>query len=170
MGKKHDVRNSAKDAGRGRVRVSGSTVDLIRNPEQIKDWDDEELERGRRRDKNGNFTGNTPNIIPMECFKELNRRRIRRAHEMMSEAVIPAMRELRAIIESPSSDDKDKLAAIKIMLDRGLGTAPSRVDVSVETPPWLAALQGGIVSVDETEDEDIEEAEIIWDSEEEEAS
>lgn len=154
--KKHDKRST--------VRVAGSTIDLLRDPDQIKDWDDEELERGRRRDKNGNFQGSAPTIIPMECFRELNRRRMLKAQQMMSEGVAPALRELKKILDSETAEDKDKIAAAKLLLDRGLGKEPQTIDVNVETPKWLQALQGGIVATTNEPDDDIEDAEVIWDS------
>lgn len=157
--KKHDKRST--------VRVAGSTIDIIKDPDQIKDWDDEELERGRRRDKNGRFTGSAPTIIPMECFRELNRRRLAKAQQMMSQGVEPALEALLAIVGNPRSDDRDRIAAAKILLERGLGKEPQKMDVTVETPKWLQALQGGIVA---TEPDDIEDAEVIWDSDEEESN
>lgn len=129
------------------IKASARVGDLMDDPESIKDWDDEELEHGYRRDKNGRFTGRPPRVVPHVCYQELQRRFREKAHRELAKNAKTAVDALLEIVKSNMADDKARVAAAKIILDRSLGKEPQTLDIEVKTPPWLKALQGGIVAL-----------------------
>lgn len=155
-------------SGRGIVRVSANAADALDNPESIKEWDDEELRRGRRRDKNGRFTGRDPNMIPTNVLREIVRREIKRAEKTIAENLQKGVEALTAIAISPRAEDRDKLAAIKIMMDRCMGKVPDKIETTGTTPLFVTILQGGIVpgaALEVADDNfiDAESEELTWD-------
>jgi hypothetical protein len=137
------------------------------DPASIEEWDDEELNRGRRRDVNGKFTGRDPKVIPTHVYHEVVRRSIRRAQLTLHEggtnaATVKAIQTLVAIMESPSADDKARVAAAKIVLDRGLGKEATNVEVTVKPPAFLGIIQAGLVALP-AGDSDIIDAEVVED-------
>jgi hypothetical protein len=134
-------------SGQAMVKVSKQTADVLERPSSIKDWDDEELERGQRKDKNGQFRGRPPTIVPTECYNELTRRLFSRAEKLMRDNLLEAIEQLTRIAKSDFADDNAKIKAIDMMMNRVLGKVPDKVNLhaSVEEPPWLKALQSATV-------------------------
>lgn len=132
--------------------------------DDLSDWDDEELREGRRKDKHGGWIGRAPTIVPKALHDELVRRTLLNANELMRDNLEDAVRELVHIATSEACEAKDRLRAISMILDRVMGKAADKVEIS-GTVPWLMALQGGIVSlqdnVAEEDDEDIEDADWV---------
>jgi hypothetical protein len=135
---KHRHRN-----GQAMIKVGKQTADLIEAPETIHDWDDEELERGQRKAKDGTFRGRPPTIIPTECHNELTRRVFERANRLMRSNLEAAVEQLTRIAQSDFADDNAKLKAIDMMMNRVLGKVPEKVDLKHEVaePEWLKAMK-----------------------------
>lgn len=164
VGKRYDDPNRA---GRGVIRLAERTADLLDDPSSVEDWDDEELARGRRRDRNGKFTGADPKVVPTHVYHEVVRRSIRRAqltlHEGGTEAAtVKAIQTLVAIMDSKAADEKARVAAAKIILDRGLGKESTNVEVTVRPPAFLGVIQAGLVALP-SDESDIIDADVIDD-------
>jgi hypothetical protein len=146
---------------RGLIRLGPANTRILTGMDDLSDWDDEELREGRRKDKNGAWVGRAPTIVPKALHDELVRRTLLNANEMMRENLEDAVRELVHIATSEACEAKDRLRAISMILDRVMGKAADKVEIS-GTVPWLLALQGGIVTVgdavDEESEDDIDEA------------
>lgn len=152
-------------SGRGIMRISKAAADAIDDPSTIEDWDDDELRRGRRKDKNGRFTGRDPVVVPTNCYRELLRRQLRTAEVSLASNLNEAAVALAAIIKSPMAEDKDKINAAKILIDRVMGKAPERLQVSTDTPLFQVVLAGGIVpgaALEEDDIIDVESEELVW--------
>jgi hypothetical protein len=134
-----------QSSGRGVIRIAQRTADLIDHPETVKDWDDEELHRGRRRDKNGKFTGRDPIVVPTDCYREMMRRQMRRAQMLLGENLEEAVKCLTEIIAHSKAEDKDKIKAAQLLIDRVMGRNPEQVEINVKQPLFLGILAGGIV-------------------------
>lgn len=164
---KHPVKRHNSD-GRGLLRISAAAADAVDNPELIRDWDDEELRRGRRKDKNGRFAGRDPIVVPTNCYREMMRREFAKANQLMGENLVKAAQALTNIIESPMSEDKDIIKAAQLLLDRVMGKNPDKLDVSFKTPMYVGLLAGGIVPGPELEQYEgavinVDGEEIDWD-------
>jgi len=154
-------------SGRGIVRIGVRTADVLDDPDSVKGWDDEELHRGRRRDKNGKFTGRDPLVVPTDCYREMMRRQLSKAKLLLVDNLEEACKALTEIIASAGAEDKDKIKAAQLLIDRVMGRNPEHVEVNVKQPLFLGILQGGIVPGPLLEiearrdDSDIIDAEVI---------
>jgi len=126
---------------------------IVRAPdsEAFHEWDDEELARGQRRNKNGQFRGRPPATIPFEIHKELTRRRFARAHDLLGESLADAAQMLRSIVKDESADVYARLRAADMIFDRILGKPRESVDIGLYAgpaaeKPYQKMLQSAIVS------------------------
>lgn len=167
--------SKAGDKGRKWTKISARTVALMNGEDNVEDWDDEELFRGHRRDSNGNFTGRPPKLVPQQAHRELLKRRLKQAELLMVDALPAATKTLVAIMESPFAEDRDRIKAAQLVIERVMGKAIERVEVGITNdPPWMEALQAGIVDIEteqpaigpvpyDDDDDEIIDAEIIED-------
>lgn len=132
---------------RGLVRMGVTNTNVLTGKEDISTWDDEELRRGQKRDKNGGWRGIAPVIVPKAIHDELVRRTISKANQLMTENLEEAVKVLTELVVGQDIEAKDKLRAIGMIMDRVMGKAPEKLEVSGETPPWQIAINAGIVSI-----------------------
>lgn len=152
--------------GRALVAVSSKTADILDGIEDLSAWSDEELLRGQRKDKNGRFTGVPPKVVPQAIHKERVKRTMSKAHDLLRESTIDAVKMLRTIVNDTDAPETARIQAAQLIMDR---TLPKTDNVNLnlgvrEDPPWLRALTGGIVA---SNDDDIVDAEVIEDSDDE---
>lgn len=123
------------------------------------EWTNEELRRGAKK----GHKAPAPGLIPRACHEELLRRQGTRAHMRMIEELDQVTEEYLAIAKGQALADPSRIRAIEGIMNRVLGKAPERVQISAEEP-WMKALKQVIVVPDEDDDViDIEaEDEILW--------
>lgn len=112
----------------------------------LDEWDNEELIRGYRRNRNGRF-GAAPQYIPREIQQEAFRRLVGRGERKLKVAYIKAVEALVELAHNAESE-KVKLDAIKTLMERVVGKVPDVVRVSQEAP-WEAMLADAIVPLSE---------------------
>lgn len=117
----------------------------------LDDWDDEELIRGYRRNRNGKF-GPPPKAIPREIQMELFRRLVARGDRKLKTAYIKSIEGLIFLSEE-SSSDKVRLEAIRELMNRVVGKVPDRVHVAQEQP-WEQFLADAIVPMPVGDEDD----------------
>ena len=126
---------------------AGSTA-VLSGQDDIATWDDEELAMGRRRDKNGNFTGKPPRLIPAVCYTELKQRQVFDAESTLGKKVAAAAQYLADVAEGVEEPKAGRMRACEILLDRVVGRPTERitakVDMSIENAPWAVALRNSI--------------------------
>lgn len=144
------------------LKIGNRTADALERPQSIKEWDDEELERGYRKDKNGRFTGRPPRVVPMECFRELTRRQLERAQKAINDSTGDMVKVLEDIANDPNADSKARVTAAKLLLERSLGKVPETLKLQADTPKWIGALEAGVVSVDVPEYDGDEIIDVDW--------
>jgi hypothetical protein len=129
---------------------------ILDGQEDLSAWDDEELTRGQRRDKNGQFRGRPPKLVPKAIHDEMAKRAMSNAVALLGQNTFAAAAELIKIAEDQTVDPAVRIRAIAMILDRTLGKPTDRVSITTEQePPWLAAVRESIieiVSTDELED------------------
>ena len=134
----------------GHIRVGKTNVAILNGEEDVTLWDDEELIRGQRRAKNGSFVGRPPKVVPTAVHKEFARRQVEAVRLHLQQNLLAAAEALTAIVNNPEAEDRDKLKAIDMVFARILGKPQENVSLSFgdeAKPPWLDAIEGGIVSV-----------------------
>lgn len=124
-------------SGAGEFRTdSPRLVALITGELDVNDLDDEELARGYPKDKNGRFTGRPPRMIPMALHQRIQKEFFARIEEKMRDALPDAVAMLAQLATSPAAEDKDKLKAIDMLMNRVMGKPPERVEISSGDKPF----------------------------------
>jgi hypothetical protein len=128
------------------VRVSTTATKILVGDDDLSEWTDEELRRGRRMVRKagrnqGRFVGRDPIVVPKKLHDELVRRTMSKANALLNENLLAAVQCLIEICTDKQAEDKDRV----------MGKAPDKVEIRMDAP-WLLALQGGIVSVNNDAD------------------
>jgi hypothetical protein len=134
---------------RALIRVGRANTRLLTGQEDLSAWDDEELLRGMKRDRNGKFTGRPPDVVPTVVHREITRRQMSRAAELLRDNVVAAVEVLVELIQGADTEDKDKLKAIEIIMDRVMGKAPVHVDIDVTQSQFDEAVAEVLVDRDD---------------------
>ncbi len=145
---------------RGLVRLSENNTNILIGKEDLSSWDDDELIRGQRRNKNGKFGGKPPKVVPKALHDELVKRAMSSAMQLLNTNLVAAVTELTKIAKSSVAEDKDKLKAIELIMNRVMGKAPDKIEFTGDTPNWMQSIMVSIVAKN-SEDIDIEDAEIV---------
>jgi hypothetical protein len=141
------------------IRLGKSGTRVLVGLDDLSDWDDEELREGRRRSKNGTFIGKKPIVVPKALHDELVRRVMSRAQEQMRDSLMNAVNLLDQVVTDKDADNKDRLAAAKMIIDRVMGKDPVMVNVAVKAK-WETAMEDVVARLSDaiettaTEDDD----------------
>lgn len=138
------------------LTVSPTTADVLDGFDDLSEWDDEELRRGQRRDRNGRFHGRPPKVVPAALHQEQTRRVLGRAGQMFVENTENAVAVLIDIANDLAAPYEARLKAASIIIERVMGKNPTPVDVTVSEPKFLNALRCAIVSLDDPDGEIID--------------
>lgn len=144
--------NGQAHAERGYVQMGRMNTAILAGHEDLSTWSDEELRRGQKKDKNGRWQGRRPSVVPKALHDELVRRTLSKAEELMRDNLHTAVEALVDVVTGEDVEDKDRLRAIAMIMDRVMGKEPQRVEVGGDAP-WMAAIAAAIVGT--VEDEDI---------------
>jgi hypothetical protein len=147
------------------ISVSKTTTRVLMGSEDPRDWDDEELAHGRRRDRNGGFQGSDPKVVPKLVQDELMRRMMRKTGERLRKMNDDALDQLELLLTGSDVDEKTRLKAIEMVLNRNVGKIPERMEVTAQTKPWEGLVVEAITWTDDPEDViDVEGEEVIPDA------
>lgn len=135
--------------GRALVRVGQGMTDVLIGRDDVSTWDNEELRRGRRRDKNGGWAGKDPIIVAKAVHDELVQRTLSEANKLLTENLTKALEILVNIMQDEDVDAKERLTAIRMITDRAMGKEPQRLEVDTGDKPWQVAISTAIVSIPE---------------------
>jgi hypothetical protein len=140
---------------RGFVRISKVATDILIGAEDLSEWDNEEIRKGRRRDKNGGWAGRNPVVVPMALHQEAIKRTFEEAKEIFNEGLLPAVRYLTSIVEDEDVEPKDKLKAVSMILDRVLGKPVEKIEINTEPEPWEDAVVAAVVPLQAIEGKEV---------------
>lgn len=111
---------------------------------ELDGWDNEELIRGYRRNRDGKF-GKAPKYIPREVQQQAFRILVNRGERRMKEAYLTAIEELVKLAHGAQSE-KVRLDAQRELLNRVVGKVPDKVLVAHDEP-WQDILADSLVPV-----------------------
>jgi hypothetical protein len=137
---------------RALVRCGEGTTRVLVGIDDLSTWDEEELRRGRRRDKYGTFMGRDPVVVPKAVHDEMVKRTIEDAHKLLTENLQKAVEVLTEIVSDPDVDAKERLKGVSMVMDRVMGREPIVVAPAEGPAKWELALTGGIRSLKELGD------------------
>jgi len=140
---------------RALVRVGAVNTRILLGDEDLSLWDKDELQRGQKKNKNGNFQGRPPVVIPKAIHDELVRRTLSEAQELMRSNLVAAVKVLTQLATSDGVDAKDRIKAIDIIMNRVMGKEVTPILVGGEAK-WEVALRAGIVPLTALEDPTID--------------
>lgn len=149
---KKQVLNTSRKQQRARARRAAARgigdVEQLYKP--IEEWDQEELARGRPRDKSGGFRGAPPAFITRELHEEAMSRFRQFVRDGMQGATIIGVETIEKILKDDERDDNGKpivtaatkLEAAKYLVDHLLGKPKQRVetDISVKLQALMATV------------------------------
>jgi len=125
---------------------SRSVIDVLMGFDDVKNWDNEELRYGRRRDIRGKLYGNPPRVIPQQCHQELTRRIVFEAEDKLRDEVMNSVEKLILIAKGELPAKSDQVRAISMHLERVIGKPVEQIDINAHMDaPWMEALAGGII-------------------------
>jgi hypothetical protein len=117
------------------IRVTGRYAMLVQGVIKIEDLDDDELARGQLKDKNGQFRGRPPAVIPKEMVQAMRREWLGRAEAKLREALMgPGIGTLVELARDPSVDQAVRLRASQTIIDRMMGKVPDKIEFRAEDP------------------------------------
>lgn len=120
----------------GRIAVGATTARLLQEPD-YESWDDDELIRGQRRNKNGTWAGRNPKVIPLALLFELNKRVASRGAKKLMAGLEDAIDYLVGVANGTQPPDKDRQKAAEFVITRCLGATPQKVELkTIEKSVW----------------------------------
>ena len=130
----------------GKIYAGKANVAILNGDEDVRQWDDEELRRGQRRNKNGGWSGRPPKIVPKAVHDELVRRQYDAAARILRESLVDAVTLFAEIVRDVDADPAVRLKAGQLIVERVMGREPLRVNVEVKAK-WEQAIEASIVSL-----------------------
>jgi hypothetical protein len=100
-------------------------------------------------------------VVPKEVHDEMVRRNFAKAEKLLNSSLIPACEALNQIIQSDMTEDKDKLRAVGMILDRVVGKNPEKVELSNGGTPWELAIVAAVVPMSDAGDSILDVDEVI---------
>ena len=128
--------------GSATLTVGAGTAAVLAGEDDLTQWTDEELLRGRRRDKNGMFTGKPNKVIPIQCVRELTRRRLFETESIIREACVEAAKYLDVVVRGDAEPKMGRIRAAETILDRFLGKPIDRSQMKVEMDVKVSPFEG----------------------------
>lgn len=110
--------------------------------------DDEELVRGRRRDKHGDFRGRPPAALPAAFHRRAMMELFKRADDQLRINLVECTTHLTTIAGDPEVDPAVRARVAEWVIERVMGKTPEIVTVT-KGDPWDAVLEGVIADADE---------------------
>jgi hypothetical protein len=129
-----------KRPARRRIRLSTRNSDIIEGRDNFDDWDDEELLRGRRRDRNGGWGGRPPSVVPARVHHEVVKRNITAAQALFTVSIERAVEICRELMDGADVKDETRLKAAQLVIERVMGKQPDVVAVTVTDKPYQALM------------------------------
>lgn len=116
------------------VRLGGRYAAFIRGEITIDDLDEEELARGRLRDKNGQFNGRAPKVIPAAFLEGVRQRHQRVMEQRIKYGADMALKVMFELMSDPNVESNVRLNAAKEWVNRHQGKVPDKIIHAEEDP------------------------------------
>lgn len=159
LGKQQNYRRLRRARKKFEKTILGNSVaeQAVKYRKPLSEWDNEELARGKPRDKNGKFSGPTPKWVTSELHEEAMDRFTSIVKTGMRVATVDAIEVIKMVLNDDTVDNRGKpvtpastkLQAAQFLIEHVVGKPTQRIeqDVSVKLQAIL-----GQVMVNPTED------------------
>ncbi len=125
---------------------------VLAGEDDLSGWSEEELIRGQRRSKHGQWHGTPPKIVPKILHDELVKRKLTKAYDLMNESIYDAVAILIELAKDTRVESSVRLKAVTEILDRTIGKKP--IEVKLEVTKLERAFEAMLVPGDEDVDDD----------------
>jgi hypothetical protein len=125
---------------------------ILDGSDDLSSWDEEELRRGQRRNKHGQWPNNPPKLVPKRIHDELVKRKLTKAYDLMNESIYDAVAILIELAKDTRVESSVRLKAVTEILDRTIGKKP--IEVKLEVTKLERAFEAMLVPGDEDVDDD----------------
>lgn len=139
------------------IRATDRYQALLNGTLSVEDLDDDEIIKGRLRDKHGGFRGRPPYLIPRVIHQRAVKELMHRADMSILSNLEDAQKAVAEIMNNPRAPAIARLEAAKYMWERIQGKIPDKVELDTTVRKFETLIEGGHVVVDV----DIEDAEIV---------
>lgn len=126
--------------------------DLAEGRLSVEDLDFEELSRGQLRDKNGNFTGAKPALLPRAWHERVAREMVLRGESEFRKDFDGALRAMSQLALNERTPSRERFLASQYIIERIMGKIPDKVETKTEVTVFDAAIENGDFLVDLGED------------------
>lgn len=133
---------------RTNVWMDSEIAAIAKGEIDLSEWTDEQIENCRR-----SLRGKPPALVPYQVVQEFQKRTREKAQQRINDMVGPALDALRDIVQGADVDEKDRLMAVKMILERSLGREPLVVEAKIEATIEQVA-RGAVVLVREGFDDE----------------
>ena len=117
------------------VRVTGRYAMLAQGLISVEDLDDDELSRGQLKDKNGQFRGRPPKMMPIELVQAMRREWLSRAEAKLRDALYDGgLATYVELSQNKTIDPGVRLRAADRIVERTMGKVPDKVEIKSEDP------------------------------------
>lgn len=131
-----------------RVRLGQRNLAILRGEEELADWDEEELIRGQRRDKNGGWVGRPPKVVPRALHDELVRRKLSEGYQLLATNLVKAVEALGQIVGDPEADANARVKAATVIIERVMGKTPQPIVLAgMNEPKYMQVLRGHVRTI-----------------------
>lgn len=135
--------------------------DLAEGRLSVEDLDFEELQRGQLRDKNGNFTGRKPAILPRAWHERVAQELIRRGESEFRKNFDGALKAMVQLATDPRVASRERFLASQYVIERIMGKIPDKVETKSEVTIFDQMVQDGSLLMDLGEQGQIEEGVVV---------
>lgn len=115
--------------------------------EFVETLDPTELARGQLKDKNGEFKGRPPAIVPRAFHDACIRELISRGKTLYQENYVQAINAMTEIAQN-GDKDSDRIKAAQFVIERLEGKVPDKVEIS-QSDPFKEMIAGAVAEVAE---------------------
>lgn len=118
---------------------------ILDNPQLVIELTDEEVQKGKLRDKNGEFRGRPMPVVPTKFYHILRAEQIRRWEIKVAETLQPSLEVLHDISQGKITGRVPADARMKAaiyLIERTVGKVPEKTEMHVEMKPWQDGIEG----------------------------
>lgn len=135
--------------------------DLAEGRLKVEDLDFEELQRGQLRDKNGNFTGRKPAVLPRAWHERVAQELIRRGESEFRKNFDGALSAMVNLATNQFTPARERFLASQYVIERIMGKIPDKVETKSEVTIFDQMVQEGTLLMDLGERPAIEEGVVV---------
>lgn len=125
-----------------KVTISPRMQAIMDGKMSIEDLDDEEIERGQIRDKNGGFRGTKMDMIPRKFYEQARAEMLRRWQMQVEAELAPALKVLRTIAHNERLPADARYKSAVYLIERAAGKVPEKTEMKVEVAKWEEDIEG----------------------------